>query len=281
MPILEIKGPLDLQAPMLVLAISGWVDGGLVATKTGEHLSAQGHLVAAFRADDVFDYQTNRPTLEIADGATAEITFPALTIHAVSIDGTDLLVLSGTEPASRWQTISTELAGLAETVGVAAVVAVGAVPAMVAHTRPTPILVTSTDPELEPSGIPGGGRLVVPAALVNVLAHEVATRNGIPEVGFWAQVPHYVSGAYWPGVEAVVARASSYLGIATDLDGIRAQAGDMIARLDEAVEGRPDVEKFIREMEGNAPGFAVDDSDNLTDEIEDFLRSLGSDGDPF
>lgn len=49
-------------------------------------------------------------------------------------------------------------------------------------------MTTSTDPEVEPFGLPDG-RFTVPAAFENVIAHHVATRNKIPEVGFWARVP--------------------------------------------------------------------------------------------
>ena len=279
MPILEIQDRLDLTRPALVLAISGWVDGGMVATKVGEHLASHGNRVAEFRPDDIYDYRTARPTLEIADGATAAIHFPSLTISAVSIDNVDLLVLTGTEPSGRWRELAAELAGLADTLEVTKVVAVGAVPAMVPHTLQTPVMVTSTDPTVEPTGIPGG-RLVVPAALVSVLADHVAKTNDIAEVGFWAQVPHYVSGVYWPGVETMMNRLSTFLGVRTDLDEIQTNAYEMVTRLDKAVAERPDVAEFITALEGTAFGFGLEDTVNLTDEIEDFLRSLGDEGNP-
>jgi PAC2 family len=277
MPLLQIEDRLDVQDPVLVIAISGWVDGGMVATRVGEHLTGLGRVVAEFRADDIYDYQSNRPTLEIAGGATADIVYPALAISSVSSDSHDLLVLTGTEPSSKWQGISAELAALAETLGVTKVVAVGAIPAMVPHTRATPIITTSTDPAIEPSGIPAG-RLVVPAALVNVAAHQVATSNDIPEIGIWAQVPHYVSGVYWPGVEAVVTRLATQIGIHTPMEELTRAASEMISRLDAAVAAKPEAQQFIRELEEATPGFAIDDTTDLGDEIEEFLRSLGEEG---
>jgi hypothetical protein len=118
---------------------------------------------------------------------------------------------------------------------------------------------------------------VVPAALVNVLSHRVAAANGIPEIGFWAQVPHYVSGVYWPGVDAVLARMSVALGIPVGTAEIGTLASEMVERLDSAVEGNPEAEQFISELEGATPGFALEGDASLGDEVEDFLRSLGDD----
>jgi hypothetical protein len=272
---LEIKGPIELEEPTLVLAIGGWVDGGQVASKIGEHLAGLGELAAEFRADAIFDYQSHRPTLELVAGTTADLVFPSLTLHAVSLDGADLLVLAGIEPNFHWQGVASELATLADSIGVRRIVSVGAVPAMVAHTLPSPIIVTSSDPGLEPAGMPAE-RLVVPAALVNVLAHHIATANTIPDVGFWAQVPHYVSAAFWPAVEAVLTRMTSYLGVDLVDDLTRARARDLLARLDEAVASSPDAQRFVAEMEASTPEFAIDESSGLTDEIEAFLRSLGN-----
>jgi PAC2 family len=280
MPILEIKGPIDLKDPALVIAISGWVDGGMVATRVGERLKADGRLVAGFRPDDVFDYQSNRPSFELVDGAGTRINWPSLTIDALTGDGPDILVMTGNEPNAMWQEIAEELVGFAHTARVSKVVAVGAIPAMVAHTQETPIIVSSTDPDLTPVGVPLG-RLVVPAALVNVLSHEVSNRNGIPQVGFWAQVPHYVSGSYWPGVETLLNRLSAFLGLRIDLAGVHREATEMRSRLDEALANRPEAQQMIEELGERASGLNPEDGSNLTDEIETFLRGLGDGDTPF
>ncbi|MFZ0625528.1 MAG: PAC2 family protein [Acidimicrobiia bacterium] len=280
MPILEIKGPIDLNDPVLVIAISGWVDGGMVATRVGEHLKADGRLVAGFRPDDVFDYQSNRPSFELIDGAGTKIHWPSLTIDALKGDGSDVLVMTGNEPNAMWQEIADELAGFARTARVSKVVAVGAIPAMVAHTQETPIIVSSTDPALTPIGVPLG-RLVVPAALVNVLSHQISDANGIPQVGFWAQVPHYVSGSYWPGVETVLNRLSAFLGLRVDLRGVHREATEMRSRLDEALANRPEAQQMIEELGQQASSLSPEDGANLTDEIETFLRDLGDDDTPF
>jgi hypothetical protein len=51
----------------------------------------------------------------------------------------------------------------------------------------------------------------------------------------------------------------------------------MVERLNSAVEGNQEAERFISELEGTAPGFALGEDGSLGDEVENFLRSLGDD----
>jgi hypothetical protein len=276
MPILEVTGHIDLKDPVLVVAISGWVDAGAVSTAVGRHLTSEGEIVAAFDPDNVFDYSTSRPTMEFDGGTTARIHWPTLTITAVPGGRNDLLVMTGTEPDSRWQEASAELASLATAVGVTRVVAVGAIAGAVPHTLATPIMISSTDPDFEPVGIPAA-RFSVPASFVNATTHLVSQRCDIPSVGFWAQVPHYVSGVYWPAAEALMTRMSGYLDVDLDLTDLHSQAQEVIARLNEAVAKRPDAMEMIRSLEASTPDFAFDDGSNIADEVESFLRGVDDD----
>lgn len=273
MPMLNVTGSLDLQEPQLVIAISGWVDGGLVATQVGECLTALGEVVATFSPDGIYDYRSNRPTVEFAYGSIAGIDWPSLGVLAARGSG-DVLVLAGLEPDIGWEAACDAIAALAESTSVRRVISVGAVPAAVAHTRPTPVMVTSTDPEIEASGLPNE-RFSVPGAFVNVVAHRVASRLDIPEVGFWAQVPHYVSGVYWPGVTALVSRIAPLLGLEIDQGPITESARDQIERLDAAVAGRPDAQELVRQLEESTPAFILDEDFDVAGEVEAFLRRLG------
>ena len=280
MPILEVTGQIDLKDPVLVVAISGWVDAGAVSTAVGGHLASRGEIVATFAPDAVFDYSSSRPTMEFNDGAAAEIHWPSLSLSAVPGGRNDLLVMTGTEPDSRWQEASAELARLATATGVTKVVAVGAIAAAVPHTLATPIMISSTDPDFEPVGIPAA-RFSVPASFVNATTHLVSQQSRIHSVGFWAQVPHYVSGVYWPAAEALLTRMSGYLDVDLDLTDLHSQAQEMITRLNEAVAERPDARELIRSLEAGTPDFAFDDGSNIADEIESFLRGVGDDDNPF
>ncbi|MGA7269937.1 MAG: PAC2 family protein, partial [Acidimicrobiia bacterium] len=218
--------------------------------------------------------------IEFSDGAVTEIRWPSLSISASTEGRAHLLVLTGAEPDTRWQEAAAEIAQLAEAAGVRRVVSVGAVAAAVAHTRATPIMTTSTDPEVESFGLPVG-RFSVPGAFVNVVSHHIAHSKGVPEVGFWAQIPHYVSGVYWPGVEAIMSRLVSFLGVEVNVAEIVLNAHQVRQRLDRALAGRPDARDFVRRLEETTPGFGLEGNPDLAEEIEEFLRDLGDDDNPF
>lgn len=166
LPLLKIKAPITGRNATLVLALSGWVDAGSAASSAADALTRQGHTVAVFDADEIYDYRSVRPEVDFAEDGTTEVRWPSLSLTAVSHESVDLLVLSGTEPNFRWRTIASELAGLASTVEIGRVISLGAVPAAVPHTRPTPIMVTSDDPDIRSVGLPEG-TFTVPGALVS------------------------------------------------------------------------------------------------------------------
>ncbi len=104
-------------------------------------------------------------------------------------------MLAGAEPDDRWQAFSAATVELAHRLGVAEWVSLGSIPAAVPHTRPVPIIGTTSEPgRLRGDVQPGpAGILRVPAAAVSVLEMAMA-EGGIPAVGYFAQVPHYVAG---------------------------------------------------------------------------------------
>src|SRR6185312_15899564 len=97
----------------------------------------------------------------------------------------------------RWQAFSAAVVEVTRMLGVTEWISLGAIPAAVPHTRPVPILGTSATPGLLRGDVMPGpaGTLRVPSALVSALEFEVSAA-GIPALGYFAQVPHYVSGPY-------------------------------------------------------------------------------------
>ena len=150
------------------------------------------------------------------------------------------------------------------------------------HTRQARIVATATTPELAKrvGSIPG--ELAVPAGFGSVLERECLER-GIPAVGLWAQVPHYVANMAYP------AAAVSLLEVLAELTGIRADtsalAGDVAetaARIDELVEQNPEHRAMVRQLESivDQQYFSeqLGSADDLEAELEQFLRQQGESG---
>lgn len=272
MEIVELHEIPDLTDPVLVMALSGWVDAGEAGSQAAALLAEGGIEVATFDGDALFDYRSNRPILNVVDGDLERLQWPSLTLRHSRFGQRDLLVLTGDEPDFRWQELRQAVGHLAARLGIAQVVSLGAVPAAVPHTMPTHLLTTSSEPELRESADRVlEGVLRVPGTAVNAL--ELHLRGGgIPAVGFWAQVPHYVGGTYWAGVLALVRRASGHLGIEPDLGPVEAKAASQRTELDQILEDRPEAKAYVERLEAMVAAGDLPSAEEIGAEVERFLR---------
>jgi len=264
--------PDDLVAPVLVVAFDGWVDAAGASSAATEHLAAGGTLVATFDDDTLFDYRSRRPTLDIIDGTLQKLIWPAISIHRRSIDGRDVLVLHGPEPDFRWKELGGELSAFCLSAGVMQWVSLGAIPAAVPHTRPVPVLATaSRDGLLHEHDTKGPqGLLRVPSAALSAVELPVS-EAGVPAVGFYAQVPHYVGGPYTAASVSLLRHLSRHLGIEIPVAELEDEADAQRARLDAAVAADDDVRELLERMEQNDDE-DLPSGDDLAAEIERFLR---------
>ena len=278
MPLYRLDRPLDLDAPVLVAALDGWVDAGGAGTAAAEELAAGGRVVATFDADAVFDYRVRRPTLEILDGQLVGTEWPELRLWASRVAGRDLLVLTGPEPDYRWGELASDVATLAADLGVTSWASLGAIPAGVAHTRPVPILGTASAPGLLPRGLAQGpaGQMRVPSAALSVLELAVS-RSGIPAVGFFAQVPHYVSGAYPMAAVELLRWLGRYLDVELPVGNLGAKALETRALLDAATAANEQTRSYMEQLEKLADDEKLPSGDDLIADIEHFLRGRGRD----
>ncbi|MEO6060207.1 MAG: PAC2 family protein, partial [Candidatus Limnocylindria bacterium] len=95
MPLYHLDESIVPDAPVLVAALDGWVNGGNAGTLAAEQLAADGRVVATFDGDRLFDFRARRPTLDIIDGKLIDLEWPQLQLTATRIGDRDLLVLTG------------------------------------------------------------------------------------------------------------------------------------------------------------------------------------------
>ena len=216
----DTKPHRDLVAPALIVAFDGWVSAGAAGTATADHLAADGEVVVSFASDRLYDYRVNRPILSFTDGIIEDIEWPETMIRLRDAGARDLLVLSGPEPNWNWQAFADSVADLAGGLGVVEQISLGGIPWAAPHTRPTILTTTASRADLlgGEANYPAG-LLRVPASAASVLERAVAER-GIPTVGFWARVPHYVAGVYYPAVVTLLERVARHLGIEVPLGSL-------------------------------------------------------------
>jgi PAC2 family len=273
--------PGDLIAPTFIAAFDGWVDAGSAATTALESLLDEAVDVATFDPDALFDYRARRPTLQIIDGRLAELTWPELVVRRVRFSERDLLVLAGPEPDDRWQAFATDCVELARRLGVVEWVSLGAIPAAVPHTRDVPILGTTSEPGRLRGDIQPGpaGLLRVPAAAISVLEMAMA-EGGIPAVGYFAQVPHYVSGPYPAASLALIEALGRHLGVELPTGDLADESGQLRTRLDTATALEETTRSYVERLESMVDEQRLPSGDDLIGEIERFLREGGTEGRP-
>lgn len=269
----------DLAAPVLLAAFDGWVDAGAAATTALGHLADGATVVATFDADLLFDYRARRPPLEIVDGKLTELTWHELALRRARVGERDVLVLVGPEPDYRWRAFSADVVELARTLGVSEWISLGAIPAAVPHTRPVPILGTEASPGLLRGDVSPGpaGTLRVPSALVSAIELEVAAA-GIPALGYFAQVPHYISGPYATAAVELLRTLGSHLGTAIRADELEVQARELRDRLDTATGLDEATRGYVERLEAMYDEQRLPSGSDLISDIERFLRDQGGQG---
>jgi PAC2 family len=275
----RLDAPTDLVAPTLIAAFDGWVDSGSSATTAAELLAGDGPIVATFDADLLFDYRARRPTLDILDGRLAELTWPELSLRRSTVDGHDLLILTGAEPDFRWREFAADVVELVDRLGVVEWISMGAIPAAVPHTRAVPIIGTESAPGLLRAGVRPGpqGNLRVPSAAVSVLEMTLAA-SGTPALGYFAQVPHYVSGPYPVAALALLRAIETHLGVSVAPGPLEDEARQLRTRLDLATGADEATRAYVERLESMVDEERLPAGDELISEIERFLRDRGAPG---
>ena len=278
MALYEVSGDVTPRDPVLLQALSGWVDAGGAGTDAAVLLAGSSQVVARFDGDALFDYRSNRPILDFVDGEIRDLQWPSINVRLRDAGEHDLLVLTGTEPDLRWREYAASVFDMAERFSVTKLISIGAVPAAVPHTLESPVMMTASKRELLVGQSVPEGLLRVPSAAVSVVDHFF-TEHGLETVGFWAQVPHYVNEPYRPAALALVGRVAGHLALDLDLTQWRTEADQQRSRLDEIVASRPEAKNYVERLESMASGeFGL--GDQIASEVERFLRDVGGDN-PF
>jgi hypothetical protein len=271
--------PEPLVAPAIVAAFDGWIDAGGASTTAAAHLAGDAPSIVTFANDRLYDYRSRRPVLDIVDGTLTELTWPELTIKRVRAGERDLLILSGAEPDFRWRELGDDVLELAIRLGVVEWVSLGAIPAAVPHTRPVPILATASKPGLlhHDESVGPQGLLRVPAAALSTLEHATSG-GGLPAVGFYAQVPHYIGGSYAAATIAILEHVMRHLGLDVPLGGLTDEALTQRQRLDAAVAADEDSRAYVSRLEAAVDNQELPTGDELVGEIERFLQQRDGGG---
>jgi predicted ATP-grasp superfamily ATP-dependent carboligase len=281
MAIYELIERPDLEHPVLVLGLDGWIDAGLAGSHAVETITSGLDMatVATFDADVLLDHRARRPTMHLDEGINTGLTWPSIELRAATDrQGNEALLLLGVEPDHTWGAFSRAVVDLAVEFGCRMAVGLGAYPAPVPHTRATGVMATATTRELAEQVGYVHGRIDVPAGVHAAIERRCA-EEGVPAVGLWAQVPHYAAAMPFPaGALVLVEALERVAGLDFDRGTLAAEADATLARLDALVSNSDEHVEMVRQLEVHVDALeaaereGIPSGDELAAELERFLR---------
>ena len=285
----EVVARPDVDEPVLVIGLDGWIDAGFAANTAIGHLREvmDTSLVATWDADVLVDHRSRRPAMHLVEGVNTGMTWPAIELrHGRDPDGRDVLLLVGAEPDVRWRRFSADVVTLATELGARLAVGFGAYPAPVPHTRQSRLATTATTPELAAQAGQIRSTLDVPSGAMAAIERACADVD-LPATGLWAQVPHYVSAMPYPDAAAsLVDGLAALAGLRLDASPLREAARVLRVRLDGLVADNPEHQAMVTQLEASVDaelasepgtgfgGADVPSGDELAAEVERFLRDV-------
>jgi len=258
--ILRIRRVPELEDATLVLAFSGWMDGGDVSTGTVERLvdllSAEPFADIDPEPFYIYNFPGSmeitalfRPHIEIEDGLVKTITMPENVFYVH--EPAQLVLFIGKEPNLHWRSFGDEVFRLARRVDVRRILFVGSFGGAVPHTREPRLYVSCSDStlleEMEQYGVRRSG-YEGPGSFTSYLMSRAAP-EGIDMVSLVAEIPGYLQGTNPMSIAAVTRRLGKILKLSLDLDALRAASTAWELQVSSAVDENDELAEKIHELE--------------------------------
>ncbi len=247
-----------LVEPVLVHALSGFVDAGSAVRLAREHLETafEHRVVATFDVDQLHDYRARRPMMTFDRDHFSSYDRPQLVLRRVlDATGTAFLLLTGPEPDVQWERFAAAVGQLVERFGVRLTIGLNAIPMAVPHTRPIGATLHATRPELLGDHEPWLQTVQVPASIGNLLELRLG-HSGRDAMGVAVHVPHYLAQTDYPlAAEALVQQVSRATGLVLPTASLHEAAQELREGIDEQVRGSEEVTEVVRALETQYDAF--------------------------
>ena len=272
---LDVDELAPLHSPVLLIGLTGWFDVAGAATAALAELTDGAITVGEIDADPFYDFTQERPTVELIDGETRQVSWPANDFKVVRTGGAhDLVVLSGVEPHLAWPLYIACARRIVERLQCEAVVTLGATADAIPHTRMPPVVGSTADAEL-------ARRLALSAptyqgitGLIGAL-HVDMERAGVPTISLRVGVPHYLTHLEHPlAVAALVQHLAHVLGLPLTVD-VQEAADRWRLQHDELVSDDEQLRAYVRMLEieyDRRAEATLRRADDIGDQFEAFLR---------
>ena len=287
----------ELGQPVLIQALSGFVDAGNATRLAREHLLSKldTRTIATFDIDQLLDYRSRRPTMVFVEDHWDHYEQPRLELHLLhDAAGTPFLLLGGPEPDLQWERFTAALSALVRRLEIRLTLGLNAIPMAVPHTRPIGVTAHATRAELISGYESWLQRIQVPGSAGHLLEYRLG-EQGRDALGFAVHVPHYVAQTEYPGAaELLLTSVSRATGLLLPTEGLRSAADAVRTDIDRQVAQTDEAGSLVRALEEQYDAFTrgrggpnllagqtgpLPTADELGAELERFLAEQGRPGD--
>jgi proteasome assembly chaperone (PAC2) family protein len=258
---LKLKpGAPTLENATLLLALTGWMDGGDVSTGSVRAIMGRREVrqVARIEPDDFYIYNFPgsmeiaamfRPHVKYEAGIVTEFNLPPNNFWVD--ESANLVFFVGREPNLRWEAFAECVFALVKRVGISRIIFMGSFGGSVPHTREPRLFGSVSDRSLrnllkqhgiKPSDYEG------PGSFATMLLSE-AKRHGVEMLSLVAEIPSYLEGTNPLSIEAIARRLASILGLPIDLASLREASNEWESRVTAAAEKNAELAATIRKLE--------------------------------
>ena len=258
--LLQIDEIPQLENGTLVLAFSGWMDGGDVSTGTVNRLIYHLGAKQVAEIDPEPFYILNfpgsmeiaalfRPMIEVEDGLVTSVTMPHNRFYVH--ESSNLLLFMGKEPNMYWETFAKCIFHFAQEAGISQILFVGSFGGSVPHTRQPRMFVTCSEPDMLPEMeryAVRGANYEGPGSFTSYLMSEVGL-YGMTMASLVAEIPGYLQGTNFMSIEAVTRRLAKILQVSLDLDSLRAASTEWELNVSSEVEEDEELSETVRQLE--------------------------------
>jgi proteasome assembly chaperone (PAC2) family protein len=280
-----------LRKPVMLIAFSGWNDAAEAATGAASHIlgawTAAEHaindqvgvvpeLIADIDPEEFYDFQVNRPLVDIDESQIRSLTWPGTQIFGLATPNFDFdfIIVRGVEPSMKWKTFTHDLLDLADDLEVQTIITLGSMLADAPHSRPITVTGSGAHPEIAKRFGVEVSRYEGPTGILGVIA-DACLRRGLDAISLWAAIPHYASNSPSPKATlALINALEDFLEISLPQGELHADSLEWESEVDELAREDSDVAEYVKALEESKDSALLSDvsGEDLARELERFLR---------
>ena len=274
----------------MVIAFTGWNDAGEAASGALAHLlgawredetSILPELIADIDPEEFYDFQVNRPIIDLEESQIRSITWPTTRVFGIATPHlpNDFVIVQGAEPSMRWKYFTREILDLADDLDVSLVITLGSLLADAPHSRSISVTGTGGHPDLAQRLGVETSRYEGPTGILGII-QDNCFKRGIDAISLWAAVPHYASQSPSPKASlALINALEDFLEIDLPLGELPVESTQWEAAVDSMAKEDSDIAEYIKSLEESKDATEIPEAsgESIAKEFERYLRRRSQD----